>query len=108
MAPPSSRGGATVTRSASSPATRTDTAAGAAGGPVEAEVQAALQPSEVQVFVKTTTGVEPASGTESVAAVVVVPPIGLLPGSSLDDGVDGVMVVVVTPVAQERPWQIYD
>ena len=77
---------------------------GLQGGAVEAEVQAALQPSEVQVFVKTTTGVEPASGTESVAAVVVVPPMGLLPGSLLDDGVDGVMVV--TPVAQERPWQM--
>ena len=75
---------------------------GLQGGAVEAEVQAALQPSEVQVFVKTRTGVEPASGTESVAVVVVVP-MGLLPGSSLDDGVDGVMVVVVTPVAQERP-----
>ena len=50
LAPLSSSGGATVTRSASSPATRTDTAAGAAGGPVEAEVQAEFDAKSEKVL----------------------------------------------------------
>ena len=59
LAPPSSTGGATVTRSASSPATRTDTAAGAAGGPVEAEMEPALQPRELHAYTAAAPGTLP-------------------------------------------------
>ena len=65
LAPPSSRGGVTVTRSASSPATRTDTAAGAAGGAVEAEVESMLQPREVQETAVAFKGVVWAPGISS-------------------------------------------